>query len=100
MLLDGSLCDPQSPGDPRVRAALGHQRKHVALALTEAIQWVSAPTNRRQASCTSAGSTTEPPLQCVPGCRRIRYVGDAALEQIADPLTARQKLHGVFHGVG
>ena len=46
VLLDGSLGDPQSPGDPRVRAALGHQRKHVALALTERVQWVSAPTNR------------------------------------------------------
>lgn len=45
VLLDGSLGAPQSPGDPRVRAALGDEREHVALAITERVQLVSAPTN-------------------------------------------------------
>jgi hypothetical protein len=46
VLLDRSHGDPQPSGDRRVGAALGHQREHVTLALTELGRWVSAPANR------------------------------------------------------
>ena len=65
MLLDRALGDPQPVGDARVRAALRHEREHLAFPLRDLLQGSS---RRRAAmsSCTSAGSTTEPPVAIRP----------------------------------
>ena len=38
VLLNGSLGDPQAPGDAGIGAPLGHQREHVALARGELLE--------------------------------------------------------------
>ena len=48
-------------------------------------------------SLTKVGSTTEPPLTIRPSVYELVDVRHPELEEVAAPLAAREKLHGVFH---
>ena len=80
-----------------VRAALGHQREHLALARRQLARADRAAAAARAAARTTSGSSAVPP----PATRRDRVeelgdVGDAVLEQVADAArVADEQLGGV-----
>ena len=76
VLLGRSLGDRQPPGDPRSAISASKSRSRSLSAANG-----SARRRTETSSCTSAGSTTEPPFRdAFERVDEFRYVGDAALE--------------------
>ena len=86
MLLDRSLGEPELTGDAGVRAALGHQRQHLAFACREDRERVVASSNLDQClhetRVDDRSARRDPPQRL----DELVDVEDAALEQVADPL--------------
>jgi len=96
VLLDRSLGHPQRVRDSRVRTPFGHQRQHLALSCAEDVQWVFDPPggdellHERRVDDRSA---LDHPLQRL---HELPHVRDAALQQVAGALAAREQVHRLF----
>src|SRR5207244_12866010 len=91
VLLDRSLGEPELAGDAGVRAALGHQRQHLALAPSEVRERVIAPPRldqRLHETWIDDGSARRDSLQRLD---EFVDVQDATLEQVADPIAGREE---------
>ena len=83
VLLDRALGDHQLLGDGRVRAALGHQPEHVALARGELVE--RAVVALAQQLGDRLGVQRGAALGHAPhGVDEVAHLGDAVLEQVAD----------------
>jgi hypothetical protein len=84
--------EPELAGDARVRATLGHQRQHLALARREIRERVIAPPSLDQClhePWIDDGSACRDPLQRVD---EFVHVQNATLEQVSDPIARRKEL--------
>ena len=92
VLLDRSLGEPELAGDAGVRATLGHQRQHLALACREVRERVVAPPSLDQClhetRVDDRSARRDPPQRV----DELVHVQDAALEQVADPIAGREEL--------
>ena len=93
MLLDRSLGDPQLVCDASVRAALRHEREHLAFTLGELTESVVAAADRDELlheRRVDDRAACRDPADCL---RELGHVGHPALEQVADALAGGQQLH-------
>ena len=82
--------------DRGVRAALGHQPEHLALARREPVERLVAAARAITVATTSGSRTVPPASDPSYAVDELRDVGDPVLEQVADrPLAAGQQLAGV-----
>ncbi len=85
VLLDRALGDDDPRGDRRVRAPLGHQGEHLALARAQVVERVAAAGPRDELADdlgVDRGAAGRDPVDRLEELARL---GDAVLEQIADP---------------
>src|SRR6201991_3266218 len=101
VFLHRALGDPQLTADSGVRAPLRHECQHLAFARTQRVERVVPPANGYQLldECgVHDRAAFGDPLERF---NELRYVGDAALEQVTDSLAAGQQFHRVLDlGVG
>ena len=84
MLLDRPLGDDEPRGDRGVRAALGHQREHLALARAEPVERVAAAGAGEELADDLGVERRAAVGDAVDGVEEVADVGDAVLEQVAD----------------
>ena len=92
MLLDRSLGDPELMGDAGVRAALGHEREHLALARREDVERVVGATGGDELldeRWIDDRRSLDDPLERLD---ELVHVGHAALQQVAAALAAREQV--------
>ena len=97
VLLHRSLCDPEEAGDAGVGPSLRHERKHLPLPRAQVRERVLDPARGDELLDESRihdRGAADDPLQRL---EELVHIRDPALEQIADSLTAGQKLHRVLH---
>ena len=79
----------QAVGDRLVRAALGDEREHLALARGERVERAVVARRREEPRARSAGSSAVPPSATRRSvARELLEVRHAVLEQVAEPLRA------------
>jgi AcrR family transcriptional regulator len=96
VLFHGCLGDPDLPGDPRVRAALGHQRENLPLPGGQHVKRIVARPGANQVlhQCrVDHHATVGDALQRLD---ELRDVFDTVFEQVTDPLPAGKQFHRVL----
>ena len=88
VLLDGVRRDDEHLGDALVRAALGHQLEHLALARRQRVQRVVAAAPAEHVRDDGRVEHRAAGGHALDGVGEQREVGHAVLEQVADALGA------------
>ena len=88
MLLDGVRRDDEHLGDALVRAALGHQLQHLALARREGLERIVAAAPAEHVRDDGRVKHRPAGRDALDGVGEQREVGHAVLEQVADALGA------------
>ncbi|KOV66970.1 hypothetical protein ADK64_11055 [Streptomyces sp. MMG1121] len=97
VLLDGALGDPETACDTDVGPTLRQQGQYLALACAQRVERI--PSSLRRDQFLNQGGIHDGSVLGDPPDRlqELLHVGDPALEQIPDPPTAGQQLHGLLH---
>src|SRR3954468_13961522 len=95
--LDRALCDPESSCDPGVRASLGHQREHLALARRQLFERITHFPRRNELLNKQWVNDRSTTAYASNGVEKLVKLGDPALEQIAAPAAACQQRHRLRH---
>ena len=96
MLFNGALGDPKLPGDARIGPALGHEREYLTLPWGQSVKRIVAVPGGDEflhEAGVDDNAAARYPSQSVD---EFIYVGDAALEEVADALAAGEELHRVL----
>ena len=96
MLLDGPLGHPDATRDTGIGASLGHQRQHLLLASTQHGQWIVTSTCRHQFLDQTGVDDRAAVGNSPQVVNELGDLGDPTLEQVADALSAGQKLRRVL----
>ena len=96
VLFNGALGDPELPGDARIGPALGHEREYLTLPWGQSVKRIVAVPGGDEflhEAGVDDNAAARYPSQSVD---ELLYVGDAALEEVADALAAGEELHRVL----
>jgi hypothetical protein len=96
VLLHRPLGHPQPAGDPSVGPPLRHQRQHLPLPDAQHPKRVVAAAGDHQLGHQRRVHPRPAPGDPLQGVDELLHIGDAAFEQVPDPLAAGQQRHRVL----